>query len=749
MSGNTLFRGFDRSRLRTLLAVFFLALSVPTAILIWRAFDQLKWESYHQYRGMAEELTERIDAGVSELITATEALSFADYTFLVVTGDPSANFLQRSPLSAYPVASDLPGVLGYFQVGADGEFSTPLLPQDENRLETYGIPEDELTNRRQLADGLRAVLIDNRLVAHGTVDSVVASVDKVDENAVAESEEKYEQFRDGAAERDRLAGSKPSLARAVSPEELQTSAKAAGDADGKYRDDQILAHEPSGAKFIDSQLAFDQLNEVRLRPAQASRGSAELNRSGEERAAKRARENTLGSVADLKLDSAYQKKSADLEKSQSRQKANMPRSIPVRVARKERAFVPEPALQAGTGRVDDVGERIDIPITTFESELDPLEFSLLDSGHLVLFRRVWRDGQRYVQGALIDQHAFFEAAVDQRFHETALSVMSDLVVAYEDSVLRTISGRQGARYSSAPSELDGSLLYRTRLSAPLNSIELIYSINRLPPGPGASVLGWLTLIVALVFSGGFFALYRMGLSQIALARQQQDFVSAVSHELKTPLTSIRMYGEMLKEGWADDEKKQVYYEFIHDESERLTRLIANVLQLANITRNESRLELQPTLVGDLMDSIEAKIATQVQRADFELAIVRDPEATSVSLRVDSDCFTQIVINLVDNAIKFSRRAERKRVEISAVLTSDNRIVFSVRDFGPGIPKDQMRRIFDMFYRSESELTRETVGTGIGLAIVHQLATAMGAKVDVMNVNPGASFRVSFAAHSTD
>ena len=75
--------------------------------------------------------------------------------------------------------------------------------------------------------------------------------------------------------------------------------------------------------------------------------------------------------------------------------------------------------------------------------------------------------------------------------------------------------------------------------------------------------------------------------QLRLARQQQDFVSAVSHELKTPLTSIRMYGEMLKAGWADDAKKQTYYDYIHSESERLSRLIENVLQLARLTRSVS------------------------------------------------------------------------------------------------------------------------------------------------------------------
>jgi signal transduction histidine kinase len=255
------------------------------------------------------------------------------------------------------------------------------------------------------------------------------------------------------------------------------------------------------------------------------------------------------------------------------------------------------------------------------------------------------------------------------------------------------------------------------------------------------VLGWVTLVLAIVFLGGFYTLYRLGLSQINLARQQQDFVSAVSHELKTPLTSIRMYGEMLKEGWAEPEKQQQYYEFIHDESERLTRLISNVLQLAKITRNEPQFDLKTVSVGELMNQIESKISNQVQRAGFKLDF--EQEADNLSVRIDDDCFAQIIINLVDNAIKFSRDAEQKRIRLSSKLSSDGSVMFAVRDFGPGVPKDQMKKIFRLFYRSESELTRETVGTGIGLAIVHQLSQAMNGKVDVINTEPGAEFRVSF------
>jgi signal transduction histidine kinase len=344
---------------------------------------------------------------------------------------------------------------------------------------------------------------------------------------------------------------------------------------------------------------------------------------------------------------------------------------------------------------------------------------------------------------LINQGNFVHRSIGKQFDEMGLASMSNLIVAYQDDVIET---RVSNRYPNyAADTFDGALLYRSRLSAPFDGLELIYSINGLPPGPGATVLGWVTLVLAIVFLGGFYTLYRLGVSQINLARQQQDFVSAVSHELKTPLTSIRMYGEMLKEGWAEPAKQQQYYEFIHDESERLTRLISNVLQLAKITRNEPQFDLSSVSVNELMNQIESKISSQAQSAGFALDFQRDEKANNMVINIDGDCFAQIIINLVDNAIKFSRDAEEKRIAISSRLTGDNEIEFAVRDFGPGVPKDQMKKIFQLFYRSESELTRETVGTGIGLAIVHQLSKAMNGKVDIVNKNPGAEFRVSFPA----
>ena len=733
MLPTSLIKGFDKGRLKGLLALFFLALAVPTGVLLFQAYSQLKWEAFHQYRGMAEELTTRINQNLVERVSIAEARSFADYTFLIVSGDPNSNFVQRSPLSELPVTQDLPGVIGYFQVGTAGELSTPLLPQGTADPATFGIANAEYEQRLQLTKQIQAILSDNRLVRQqsagprrGLATLPAAPADSLEE---VETEE------------DRQ--------RELSEVVTGFAREAVGDRDSIEGHTESPAESAAYSNEVYGQAVFDELSS----PKKNTDDQFEAGGFGGETLAgtleSKEKFNTLGKVADLKLDAELQKKSEIVEKSQSDRAFSDDQRLYAasRTKRREQSALPEsePPAASPVGRkpVANLAVTTDLRISTFESEVDPLEFSPLDSGHFVLFRKVWRGGERYIQGLLIDSQAFAQNAFDLRFDDTGLSDVSDLILGYQDDVIHRRAGGLNSSYPTSPQAFAGALLYRSRLSAPFDSLELIYSINGLPPGPGASVLGWVTLVLTIVFLGGFYTLYRLGVSQINLARQQQDFVSAVSHELKTPLTSIRMYGEMLKEGWAEPEKQQQYYEFIHDESERLTRLISNVLQLAKITRNEPQFDLQAVTVSELMSQIESKISSQVQTAGFELEFHKDESADRAVIKIDVDCFAQIIINLIDNAIKFSRDAEEKRIEIASTPTSDGMVRFTVRDFGPGVPKNQMKKIFQLFYRSESELTRETVGTGIGLAIVHQLSQAMNGKVDVFNMEPGAEFRLMF------
>jgi len=323
--------------------------------------------------------------------------------------------------------------------------------------------------------------------------------------------------------------------------------------------------------------------------------------------------------------------------------------------------------------------------------------------------------------------------------------MSALIVAWRGAILRQYAAEYDRLYRPAASQDSSELLYQSRLVAPFGDLELIYTLARLPIGAGGQVIIWSALVLALVLIGGCLMLLRLGQRQLALARQQQDFVSAVSHELKTPLTSIRMYGEILREGWADEAKRKSYYDFIFHEAERLTRLINNVLHLARLSRNEQAPSLNAVSVGSVLDELRPRLLSQLEPSGFKLEIHTDAEVDDARIRIDSDWFIQIFINLVDNAVKFSASAENRSVEIHCRRLQNGRVQFAVRDYGPGIEADQMKKIFTLFYRSENELTRETVGTGIGLALVQQLASAMQAEVDVVNCDPGAEFRIRFSA----
>jgi signal transduction histidine kinase len=299
--------------------------------------------------------------------------------------------------------------------------------------------------------------------------------------------------------------------------------------------------------------------------------------------------------------------------------------------------------------------------------------------------------------------------------------------------------------ASAPTSL--RRLYNAPLEAPLDAVELAFHVGRMPRSGGAVMVDALAGTLVLVLLVGHYGLYRLGLQQIDLAVQRSDFVSAVSHELRTPLTAIRMYGEMLRAGWVQDEaRRQTYYDFIFFESERLSRLIANVLQLARLTNHDAPLELKEYPLHHLLDIVRSKVSTQADAAGFALRFLTESEAddlAAAAVLADEDAFVQIFINLVDNALKFSANAEVKRVDIGLRrhASQPRQAVLFVRDYGPGVAPDQMQRIFQLFYRAEDELTRQTKGTGIGLALVKVLATKMHATVTLCNRNPGAEFQL--------
>jgi len=224
--------------------------------------------------------------------------------------------------------------------------------------------------------------------------------------------------------------------------------------------------------------------------------------------------------------------------------------------------------------------------------------------------------------------------------------------------------------------------------------------------------------------------------ELDVAGMKTDFAANVSHELRSPITQIRLKGEELMLGLAEteEEREQAYVAIVR-ESERLSRLVDNVLDFAAIERGAKSYTLRP---GDLIDTVYRAIdsvASAQELQDKELDLQLPPELPEV--HHDADAIAQCVINLVSNAAKYS--AEHGRIGVTARLVDDinlDRCVeIAISDNGIGIPPHDLRRIFEPFFRSSDSLTRRRKGTGIGLTITKYIMDAHGGQIGVQS-RPG-------------
>ncbi|WP_299878868.1 cell wall metabolism sensor histidine kinase WalK [uncultured Cocleimonas sp.] len=239
-------------------------------------------------------------------------------------------------------------------------------------------------------------------------------------------------------------------------------------------------------------------------------------------------------------------------------------------------------------------------------------------------------------------------------------------------------------------------------------------------------LGFAFLISALAWF-----LYREQTREMRLAEQRVQFVSQVSHELKTPLTNIRMYAELLEEQIEDEEQPKRYVQVITDESKRLSRLISNVLNFSRAPRIHKR-EIYPDDV--IQQSIEHFAPSlEAKQISLELALKADQEITS-----DPDILEQILNNLLSNVEKYA--ASGKRLTIKSEI-KNGQYHLSVRDYGDGISKSERKHIFKPFYRINDKITEGVSGTGIGLTIARQQAQHLGGSLEYIEVSQGACFEL--------
>ena len=261
----------------------------------------------------------------------------------------------------------------------------------------------------------------------------------------------------------------------------------------------------------------------------------------------------------------------------------------------------------------------------------------------------------------------------------------------------------------------------------------------LPRSSGRDPLNIMIAILTIVVLAGFFAVYRSAGALLDLSERRSRFVSSVTHELKTPLTNIRMYVEMLEQGIASSpEREQEYLRVLGSESARLARLINNILEFSKLEKRELRLQLGEGSLGEAAGEAARIMQEALRKAGVSLDIQSEGAPAAV---FDREMMIQVLVNLLENSIKFGRRNRSPQI-IVRISGEGEWVRTDVIDTGPGIPRKDLKRVFDDFYRVESALVRSTRGTGIGLAFVRKVVTAMGGRVSAANNDgPGCTLTV--------
>lgn len=213
------------------------------------------------------------------------------------------------------------------------------------------------------------------------------------------------------------------------------------------------------------------------------------------------------------------------------------------------------------------------------------------------------------------------------------------------------------------------------------------------------------------------------------------FVSNVSHEIQSPLTSIKGYTKAIQDGIIDSKAQSKYLEIIYQEADRLSRLSENLLKLANLDNDQFALTREPYRIDEQIRSVVLTTAPLWRAKNLVINVDLEP----LSLDLDKDLMELVWINLITNAIKFTDPGGY--IDISYYLEHDKRVI-RIRDTGCGIPEEKLPYIFDRFYKVDDARTGKTSGSGLGLAIVKRIILLHGADIHVVSdTNQGTTFFV--------
>ena len=348
----------------------------------------------------------------------------------------------------------------------------------------------------------------------------------------------------------------------------------------------------------------------------------------------------------------------------------------------------------------------------------PMAGAMLDREGLIIYRTVLiPDAGPYQQGILLDLARFTRWLEARVLGESGL--LEFIALDFENA--------DGLGF---PEPAANRFVYQHRFGEPFEALTARVSLTPLPDEGGTRYVYAIGLLLIVASTLGLWAVYRRVAATVHFAERRSNFVAAVSHELKTPLTAIRMHAEMLRDGMVQgDEKQREYFATITSESERLTRLINNVLEFSRLEGQKAERPLTRESLEEPLRDVVKLLRPYARSQEFSLVLEIDAGLPPVAF--DRDALQQLLFNLIDNALKYARTAERKEILVHCFETAGG-VTLRVRDYGPGVARAHQPHLFEAFYRGEDELTRRTKGTGIGLALVRGLAEEMGARVSARN-----------------
>ncbi|HEY7373859.1 MAG TPA: HAMP domain-containing sensor histidine kinase [Polyangia bacterium] len=317
--------------------------------------------------------------------------------------------------------------------------------------------------------------------------------------------------------------------------------------------------------------------------------------------------------------------------------------------------------------------------------------------------------------------------------------MDDIPVGHRrvvilDEVARPIYGQPQPATQFQYESSFGKTLYAWRIQiTPSDVAELLKQADT------ERLLGRLLVPVSLViFAVGLSVLWLSVRAERRGAQLRSDFIANVSHELKTPLSLIRMFGELLATGkYKGEAMGREYAGIINREAERLSHLIDNVLDFARLERGKASYHFAE---GHLEEVVERALDVYRHRLEKEkLRLRTEIESNLPAVRMDEGAMTLVLLNLVDNAVKYAGDGGEVSVQLRRVPGA---VALSIADRGSGIAHDDQRRIFERFYRAENARVRNVRGSGIGLALVKHIAEAHGGRVEVESApGRGSTFTV--------